>query len=176
MCPPPKNWPSHRARDRVWFFVTARPSDLRYASKSGHSLALQYLSLRAHKATFRTRRHKRRSSAQFNQQRLRLLQITRVQPVRKPAVNRSEQFARLLRLALVAPEGEAHGGAEFPGFCLLLTCNRERTLEIRFRFRCIRRMRLKRDQGTELPNSKTRSPDPRRAFVLTGSVQPRSCN
>ena len=101
---------------------------------------------------------------------------TRVQPVRKPAVNRSEQFARLLRLALVAPEGEAHGGAEFPGFCLLLTCNRERTLEIRFRFRCIRRMRLKRDQGTELPNSKTRSPDPRRAFVLTGSVQPRSCN
>ena len=27
--------------------MTARPSDLRYASKSGHSLALQYLSLRA---------------------------------------------------------------------------------------------------------------------------------
>jgi hypothetical protein len=40
---------------------------------------------------------------------------------------------RLLHLALVAPEArEAHGGAEFPGFCLLLTSDSERTLEIRF--------------------------------------------
>jgi hypothetical protein len=39
----------------------------------------------------------------------------------EPAVDRSEQFARLLHLALVAPEaGEAHGSAEFPGFGLLL--------------------------------------------------------
>ena len=36
---------------------------------------------------------------------------------RKPAVNRSKQFASLLRLALVTPEaGEAYGGAEFQDF------------------------------------------------------------
>ena len=41
----------------------------------------------------------------------------------KPPVNRSEQVASLLHLALVTPEArEAHCGAEFPG------C--ERTLEI----------------------------------------------
>ena len=38
----------------------------------------------------------------------------------KPPVNRSEQFGRLLRLALVTPEAcEADGGAEFRGFGLL---------------------------------------------------------
>ena len=36
---------------------------------------------------------------QLLQQRLRLLQIARVEPFRKPAVNRSPQFARLLYLA-----------------------------------------------------------------------------
>ena len=44
--------------------------------------------------------------------------------VSKPSVNhpqnRSQQFARLLHLALVAPEAcEAHCGAEFPGLCLM---------------------------------------------------------
>ncbi len=38
------------------------------------------------------------------QQRLRLLQIERVKAFRKPAVHRSQQFASLPRLALVAPE------------------------------------------------------------------------
>src|SRR5262249_46204131 len=33
------------------------------------------------------------------EQRLRLFQIARINPLRKPAVNRSRQFARLLRLA-----------------------------------------------------------------------------
>ena len=48
------------------------------------------------------------------EQRLRLLQIARVEPFRKPAVNRSKQFARLLRLALVTPEArKAHCGAQF---------------------------------------------------------------
>jgi hypothetical protein len=42
--------------------------------------------------------------AQFNQQRLRLFQITRVEPVRKPAVNRSEQFSARDR-GLTAPWG-----------------------------------------------------------------------
>jgi hypothetical protein len=44
----------------------------------------------------------------------------------------------LLHLALVAPEPcEAHGGAEFPGFGLLLAGDREGALEICFRFRAI---------------------------------------
>ena len=64
--------------------------------------------------------------------------IARVEAFRKPAVNRSEQFARLLHLALVAPEAcEAHCGAEFPGLCLLLAGDRECALEVRFRFRRI---------------------------------------
>ena len=47
----------------------------------------------------------------------------RVEPFSEPAVDRSEQVASLLHLALVTPEArEAHCGAEFPG------C--ERTLEI----------------------------------------------
>jgi hypothetical protein len=58
--------------------------------------------------------------------------IAGVKPLSEPAVNRSKQFARVLYLALVAPEAcEAHCGAEFPGFCLLLTRDGERTLKIR---------------------------------------------
>jgi hypothetical protein len=52
------------------------------------------------------------SIRQLLQQRLRLLQVPRVEALREPPVNRSQQFARLLHLALVAPEArEAHGGA-----------------------------------------------------------------
>ena len=40
---------------------------------------------------------------QLLQQRLRLFQVARVEALREPAVNRSQQFARLLHLALVAP-------------------------------------------------------------------------
>ena len=41
---------------------------------------------------------------------------------------------RFPHLALVAPKArEAHGGAEFPGFGLLLACDRERTLEMLLR-------------------------------------------
>ena len=40
---------------------------------------------------------------QLLQQRLRLLQIARVEAFSEPPVNRSQQFARLLHLALVAP-------------------------------------------------------------------------
>src|SRR5215831_17886919 len=55
--------------------------------------------------------------------------------LRKPPVHRSQQFARLLHLALRAPEAcEAHGGAEFPGFGLLLAGDREGVLEILFCF------------------------------------------
>jgi len=59
---------------------------------------------------------------QFVQQRPSLFQITSVETLSEPAVDRSQQFARLLHLALVAPEAcEAHCGAEFPRLCLLLT-------------------------------------------------------
>jgi hypothetical protein len=56
------------------------------------------------------------SRPQLFQQRLRFLQIARVEPLSEPPVNRSQQFARFAHLALVAPEAcEAHGGTEFPG-------------------------------------------------------------
>jgi hypothetical protein len=52
----------------------------------------------------------------------------------------------LLHLALVAPElREAHGGAKFKEFGLLLTSDRERVLEVRFRLRCIRLGRQQRE-------------------------------
>jgi tetratricopeptide (TPR) repeat protein len=49
---------------------------------------------------------------QLLQQRFRFLQIARLEALSEPPVNRSQQFARLLHLALVAPETrEAHCGA-----------------------------------------------------------------
>ena len=64
---------------------------------------------------------------QLVEQRLRLLQIERVEAFGEPAVDRSKQFARLLHLALIAPEvSEAHGRAELPGLGLLLTRDRKR--------------------------------------------------
>src|SRR5271169_3683600 len=80
----------------------------------------------------------RRARRQLLQQCLRLLQIKRVEALGEPAVDRSEQIAGLISLALIAPEPRhAHRGAEFPGFCLLRTGDRKCTLEIRFRFRRI---------------------------------------
>jgi hypothetical protein len=49
--------------------------------------------------------HAADSRRQLLQQSLRFLQIVRVEPLREPPVHRSEQVARLLHLALVAPEG-----------------------------------------------------------------------
>jgi hypothetical protein len=80
------------------------------------------------------------------QQRLRIHQIARVEPLRKPLVGRSQQFARLPHLALIAPEAcEAHGGAEFPGFGLLLAGDSESALEASLRFSKIAPWRSKRD-------------------------------
>ena len=83
---------------------------------------------------------------QLLQQRLYLLQIARVEALSEPPVNRSQQFARLLHLALVTPEAsEAHGGAQFPGFGLLLAGHCESTLEVRFCFRGIPLRRFQRE-------------------------------
>ena len=63
------------------------------------------------------------SRPQLLQQRLRLLQIARAKSLSEPPVHRSQQFASLLRPALVAPEAcEAGGGAKF---------EQERTLLLR---------------------------------------------
>src|SRR5271169_3695515 len=61
---------------------------------------------------------------QFLKQRLRFLQIERVEAFGEPAINRSEQFASLLRLPLITPEPRhAHRCAQLPGLGLLLTRN-----------------------------------------------------
>src|SRR5208282_393997 len=78
------------------------------------------------------------SLGQHVEQGLRLLQIERVEPLREPAIDRSENVASLIPLALVAPEPRhPHRRAQFPGLCLLRTRDRERAFEIRFRFRRI---------------------------------------
>src|ERR1019366_8563087 len=85
------------------------------------------------------------SSGQLIEQRLRLLQIRRVEAFSEPAVDRSEQFSSLPRLPLITPEPRhACGGAELPGFGFLLTCNRERSLEMSFSLRGVRLRRLER--------------------------------
>ena len=67
---------------------------------------------------------------QLAQQRLRLLQIARIKPFCKPAIDRSEKLASLIPLALVAPEPRhAHCGAQFPGLGLLALRNAQRRLE-----------------------------------------------
>ena len=79
------------------------------------------------------------SGVQLIEQRAGLLRIERVETLGEPAVDRRQQFARLLHLALVAPEPRhAHRRAQFPGFCLLLTGDGERTLKIHLRFRHLR--------------------------------------
>src|SRR5262249_44337637 len=83
---------------------------------------------------------------QFVEQRLGLPQVERIEAFGEPVVDRSEKFASLLPPALTAPEPcHAHRRAQFPGLCLLLTRNRQRVLEIRFRFRRIRLWRQQRD-------------------------------
>jgi hypothetical protein len=75
---------------------------------------------------------------QLVEQSLGFLQIARVEPLRKPPVNRRKQPVSLLRLTLVTPEARvAHCGAEFPGFGLLLAGDGEGALKVRFRFRAI---------------------------------------
>ena len=92
------------------------------------------------------RRDERSQVGQLVEQRLSLFQIERVEAFGEPAVDRSEQIAGLLPLALIAPEPRhAHCRAQFPGLCLLLTRDSERTLEICLRFRSVRLGDIKSD-------------------------------
>ena len=61
---------------------------------------------------------------QLLQQPLRLVQITRLEAFREPPVNGSQQFASLLRLALVTPEAcEAHCRAQLKQPSALCLCD-----------------------------------------------------
>src|SRR4029077_3966994 len=76
------------------------------------------LSVTSHKATLLAKHRRKlnrisaptmsiqvaRPSCTRVEQRLRILQITRVKPFREPAVDRSEQIAGLILLALIAPQ------------------------------------------------------------------------
>jgi tetratricopeptide (TPR) repeat protein len=63
---------------------------------------------------------------QLVEQRLSLFQIAHVETFSEPAVDRSEQVASLIPLALIAPEPRhAHRGAQFLKFRALPTRNRE---------------------------------------------------
>src|SRR5467141_3485871 len=56
-----------------------------------------------------------RSLLELLEQRLRLLKVRRVETLGKPAVDRREEVAGFVALALVAPEAdEAGGGAQLP--------------------------------------------------------------
>ena len=75
---------------------------------------------------------------QLIEQRLGLLQIERVEAFGEPIIDGGEKIAGLIPPALIAPEPRhARRRTQFPRLCLLLTSNRKRTLEIRFRFRRI---------------------------------------
>jgi hypothetical protein len=88
----------------------------------------------------------RAPSRQLVKQRLRFLQIERVEAFGEPLVDRSEKIAGLIPLTLIAPEPRhAHRRAQFPRLSLLGASNRKRTLEIRFRFRRIWLGRQQRD-------------------------------
>src|SRR6476660_3005237 len=70
------------------------------------------------------------SCPQVVEQGLSLAQSERVEALAEPAVDRSEQIAGLITLALIAPEPRhAHGGAEFIGFCLLPLRDAQRRFE-----------------------------------------------
>jgi hypothetical protein len=85
------------------------------------------------------------SGAQLVEQRLALIRSG----VSKPSVNKQnprKKIASLIPLALVAPQlRHADRRAQLPRLCLLPTRNRERTLAVRLRFRCIRLRRHQND-------------------------------
>jgi len=76
----------------------------------------------------------RLSVVQLVEQRLGLLQIERVEAFGEPAVDRREQLARFVPLALITPKPRhTHRRAQFQGFCLLRPRYFERTFKMRLR-------------------------------------------
>ena len=66
----------------------------------------------------------RHGSCQLTQQRLRVLQVWRIETFGEPAIDRTEQVLGLRALALVSPEpGEAQRCAQFPKLCALALRN-----------------------------------------------------
>jgi hypothetical protein len=95
----------------------------RSASKSIRRIVLGKPIIRG-TSRYRARARSRASIRQLVEQRLGVLQIERVEAFGEPAIDRSEQFANLLRLPLIAPEPRhTHRRAQLQGFCLLLRCN-----------------------------------------------------
>src|SRR5262245_35175875 len=103
------------------FFTSIRPIQ--------YPFAIDLFSL-AHCAFIKERRYSILHLCQLCQQRLRLLQIARVETLSEPPEHRSQQFARLLHLALVAPEaGEAHCGAQLKRLGILTLGDSQRLVE-----------------------------------------------
>src|SRR5207249_10116103 len=68
------------------------------------------------------------------EQRVRLLQVGRVEALGEPAIHLRQQVAGLIALALLLPEPtQGHGGAQLPGFSLLAARYAEGLLEAGFR-------------------------------------------
>jgi hypothetical protein len=62
-----------------------------------------------------------------------LLQIRRVKSLSEPPINRRQQVVGVLAPALLLPQaGEAHGGAEFQGFGVLVAGDVEGFVETGF--------------------------------------------
>src|SRR5712692_2990965 len=69
------------------------------------------------------------------EQRLGILDVGGIKAFAEPVVDRRQQRAGLSALALALPQArQAHGGAEFEGFCLLLTRYVEGVLKTRLSF------------------------------------------
>jgi hypothetical protein len=72
-----------------------------------------------------------RQSRQLLEQRLRLLQIERIEAFGEPAIDGRKKIAGLIPFALIAVEPRhAYRRAHSPGLCLLLTGNGESTFEV----------------------------------------------
>src|SRR5215510_7847962 len=73
-------------------------------------------------------------SRPLRQERLRLLQVSRIKALREPAIDRCQEVSGCGALALLLPHAcQAHGGPQLPGLGLLLAGHGQRLLEAGFR-------------------------------------------
>src|SRR5215471_9531494 len=95
------------------------------------------------------------------QERLRLLQVSRITALREPARDRCQEVSGFGALALLLPQaGQAHGGPQLPGFGLLLAGNGQRLLEAGFRLLPCGPWALPQEQRA-----------PERGFQVSGDVR-----